>query len=50
MSDHSSASSLVFFSKVRRKLGVKSLTVPSYRLPLALLKWRARKGFLISSA
>ena len=28
---------------------MKSLTVPSYRLPSALAKWRARKGFFISS-
>ena len=28
---------------------MKSLTVPSYRLPSALSKWRARNGALISS-
>ena len=49
MSDQSAASSLVFFSMVPRNSGVKSLTVPSYRLPSARSKWRARNGALISS-
>ena len=49
MSDQSAASSLVFFSMVPRCSVVKSLTVPSYRLPAVLSKWRARNGALISS-